>query len=235
MDRLAALVLGLFILLGATVFGLFHFQSRSARDTISVTGAASERFESDVVKWSITMSRQVSAEEFSSGYALIRTDLASVRRVLTGAGIPAETIGVQPVNAMPTWDQFGQRSGYNLEQSVYVIAQDGGQAIEALALDPTPLIDEGVVISSSRLEYFYSKIDELKHTLLSAATTDAVRRAGEIAGAAGQSVGDIVSARAGVFQITEPFSTEVSDYGMHNTAVRAKDITVTVHATFATD
>jgi hypothetical protein len=35
-----------------------------------------------------------------------------------------------------------------------------------------------------------------------------------------------------VFQITEPFSTEVSDFGVHNTATKRKEITVTVHATF---
>lgn len=235
MDRAASLVLGLFLLLAATVFGLFHFRSRDQRETISVTGAATERFESDVVKWSITMSRQVPTEGFGSGYALLREDLGRIRGLLREAGIPDQAVGVQPVNAMPTWDQFGTRTGYNLEQSVYVVAEDGGQAVETLALDPTPLVEAGIVLSSSRLEFFYSKIDELKHSLLSAATADAMRRAGEIAGAAGQSVDEIVSARAGVFQITEPYSTEVSDYGVHNTAARIKDITVTVHATFAAE
>lgn len=235
MDRLAALVLGLFMLLAATVFGLFHYSSRGQTETISVTGAAAQRFESDVVKWSISLSRQVSTEAFGSGYALLRSDLERVRSVLRGAGIPDEAVGVQPVNAMPTWDQYGTRTGFNLEQSVYVIAEGGGQSLEALALDPAPLVETGIVLGSSRLEYFYSGIDELKHELLSAATEDALRRAQEIGGAAGQTVDQIVSARAGVFQITEPFSTEVSDYGIHTTASRTKEITVTVHATFAAE
>jgi hypothetical protein len=38
-----------------------------------------------------------------------------------------------------------------------------------------------------------------------------------------------------VFQITEPFSTEVTDYGVHSTSTRSKEITVTVHATFSVD
>ena len=45
----------------------------------------------------------------------------------------------------------------------------------------------------------------------------------------------IASARSGVFQITEPFSTEMADYGVHNTSTRSKEITVTVHATFEVD
>jgi len=38
--------------------------------------------------------------------------------------------------------------------------------------------------------------------------------------------------KAGVFQIIEPYSTEVESYGMYNTSSRKKDITVTVHAQF---
>jgi len=36
----------------------------------------------------------------------------------------------------------------------------------------------------------------------------------------------------GVFQITEPYSMEVSDYGVHNISTWAKDITVTENASF---
>jgi hypothetical protein len=64
------------------------------------------------------------------------------------------------------------------------------------------------------------------------ATQDAQRRADEIAGSAGSRVGALLSARAGVFQITEPYSTEVSGFGVHCTATRRKEITVTVHGDF---
>jgi hypothetical protein len=40
------------------------------------------------------------------------------------------------------------------------------------------------------------------------------------------------SARGGIFQSTEPYSTEVSDYGIYNTSARQKDVTVTVTAEF---
>jgi hypothetical protein len=72
----------------------------------------------------------------------------------------------------------------------------------------------------------------LKHSLLGAATSDAQRRAAEIAKSTAASVGDILTARAGVFQITEPYSTEVSGMGMYNTSTRRKEITVTVRADF---
>ena len=39
-------------------------------------------------------------------------------------------------------------------------------------------------------------------------------------------------ARAGVLQITRPWSTEVASYGIHDTSTIEKDVTSTVHLTF---
>ncbi len=232
----AALVLGLCAIVAATVFGFFFHSSRSARDTIQVTGAATERFESDVVKWSLSISRQVPTDMLVSGYTGIAEDRARVIDRLVEAGVAREAVGLQPISANPRWDQSGNQIGFDVSQGLYVVAEDGGQALEALALDPASLAEQGVVVQYSNLQYFYSGIDELKHRLLSSATEDARKRAEEIAtGSGGLSVDKIISARAGVFQITEPYSTEVSDYGVHNTMTRTKAITITVHATFAVD
>lgn len=230
-----ALVLGAAVILAAAIFGVFFRSARATRDTIQVTGAATEPFEADVVKWSITISRQVPTDGVPDGYAALRDDRAQVVRRLQEAGMPEETLNVQPVTANPRWDQFGSQVGFSLDQGLTIIAENGGGELEAIALDPGPLLESGVVLQYSRLEYFYSGIDELKHRLLSQATADARRRAEEIAGGSEMAIDKIVSARAGVFQITEPFSTEVSDYGVHSTATRKKEITVTVHATFSVD
>jgi len=228
----AALVLGVAGILAATVFGLFFRSARAQRDTVQVTGAATERFESDVVKWSITISRQAPVDGVAQGYEALRSDRSQVVERLAAAGIPEEAVSVQPVTANPRWDQFGSQTGFSLDQGLTVVAENGGRELEAIALDPGPLLESGVVLQYSRLEYFFSGIDELKHKLLGRATEDARRRAEEIAGGSGLAIDKIVAARAGVFQITEPFSTEVSDYGVHNTSTRTKEITVTVHATF---
>jgi hypothetical protein len=230
-----ALVLGAAGILAAAVFGLFFRSTRTTRDTVQVTGAATEAFEADVVKWSITISRQVPTDGIADGYAALREDRSRVVQRLVQAGVPEESVSVQPVTANPRWDQFGTQVGFSLDQGLTVVAENGGRELEAIALDPGPLLESGVVLQYSRLEYFFSGIDELKHKLLSQATADARRRAEEIAGGSDMAIDKIVSARAGVFQITEPFSTEVSDYGVHNTATRKKEITVTVHATFSAD
>lgn len=231
---LAAAILALGILAAAVVFGILHYRSRAPRDTIQVTGAATRSFQSDIVKWRLVLARPVPTGELAAGYGALARDLDRVQSRLDASGMAFEDIGVQPVNAYPSFDQFGNRVGYNLNQSLYVISRDVDR-LESLALNPGELIAVGLVLESSQLEYFYSGLDSLKHKLLATATEDARTRAEEIAGGSGLSIDRIAGARAGVFQITEPFSTEVSDFGIHNTATKRKEITVTVHATFVVD
>ena len=90
-------------------------------------------------------------------------------------------------------------------------------------------MQNGLVLEGSSLEYFYDDMATLKRSLLRQAREDAQARAEEIAG---DGLGALVEARAGVFQIREPYSTEVEGYGMYSTATRAKEMTVTVHAVF---
>ena len=116
-------------------------------------------------------------------------------------------------------------------QSYYLISRDL-VTIESLALNPGVLSDQSLIIQSSNLEYYSSKLNEIKRALLFAATSDARGRAEEIAKSTGDRIDNIESARTGVFQITEPYSTEVSDYGIYNTSTKEKDITVTVNVVF---
>ncbi len=229
---LPAAVLALGILLGATVFGAFFHSSRAHTSTIQVVGSASERFTSDVAKWRLSIARQVGDFELASGYSQLRSDLEGLTAKLQAAGIDSADINIQPVNAHPMWGREGERTGYNVTQSLYVVSENP-DAIERLALNPGELLDGGLILEGSYIEYYYSKIAELKHSLLAKATEDARARAEEIAGGeAGRDVGTMMSGRAGVFQITEPYSTDVSGGGMYSTSTKEKEISVTVHATF---
>ena len=120
--------------------------------------------------------------------------------------------------------------GYDVSQSLLAVSANV-DALERLALDPAQLQTGEAFLQGSSLEYYYSGIAGLKHSLLAEATADARQRAEEIAGEG--AVGAMTEASAGVFQITEPYSTETSGGGMHSTATRRKEITVTVHTRFA--
>lgn len=224
------LIIGIALVLSASILGRFFFESRT-RDTITVVGNATKSFDTDIVKWQITVVRTAQSSAVSESYALVGGDVSKIVNVLESRGIDKKSISVQPATTMPIYNNTGVISNYRVQQSLTIITEKI-DIVDELALNPESVISQGVIVENSHLEYYYSKVDELKRTLLGDAAKDARMRAEEIAGGSGVKVGAIRSARAGVFQITEPYSTEVSGYGVYNTTSRVKDIKVTVHVEF---
>jgi hypothetical protein len=229
MRRLTAIILGISFVVGAAVFGNYFYRSRAQDNTIRVVGAATKRYESDIVKWRISVGRNTGLGDASVGYADTRKAFENLMAELKAAGIGDSAISVQPINRNPVYDNNGNNTGYSFNQSVYVISSDIG-TVEKLALNPDQMFQKGVALQSSTLEYYFSKLPDIKKELLAEAARDAKGRAVEIAKNSGSGIGTMRSARAGIFQITEPYSTEVSDYGIYNTSTRRKDVTVTVTA-----
>ncbi|MEM2915176.1 MAG: SIMPL domain-containing protein [Candidatus Bathyarchaeia archaeon] len=226
-----ALILGICIIIAFAIFGAFFYQARAQTDTITVVGSASKEFTSDLVKWHIQISRELYIENPIETYRQIKEDANALLEILKANGISEKDISLQPIVKEPIYDPMGGTRRYQLILRGFVVSSDISK-VEALALNPDALFEKGIFLDDSRLEYFYTKLSELKHELLAQATQDARRRAEEIAKGSGATINKIVSARAGVFQITEPYSTEVSDYGVYSTATKEKNITVTVRATF---
>lgn len=234
MRPLSALILGVAFVLGATFFGEFFVRARTDDNVIRVVGWASQQFESDIVKWRITIGRTTAVNEARAGYASLRRDRNLLVAFLTSNGIQSSEISIQPVNRNTIYDEQGRPSGYSFTQTFDVVSPRI-DTVERLALNPDVLYEQGVAVQSSNLEYYLSRLTELKRELLAEATRDARARAEEIARSTGARVGRLGGARAGVFQITEPYSTEVSDYGIYSTTTRKKNVTITVSATFGID
>ena len=181
-----------------------------------MVGAATKRFESDIVKWRMTVGRSTGLSDVNSGYSETRLAYEKLMEQLKVAGIAEKDISVQPINRNPVYDNSGNVTGYSFQQSIYVISNDIA-TIEKLALNPDEMLQGRIALLSSNLEYYFSKLADIKKELLAEATQDAKARAVEIAKNSGIGLGRLRSARAGIFQITEPYSTEVTDYGIYNT------------------
>jgi hypothetical protein len=227
-------VLGVSILLASFVFGLFFYFSRSDVKTVRVVGAATEQTGSDVAKLRISLARSVGPQEIRTGYREIGRDVSALTEGLFSAGFAANEVQLNPASSFQNYSQQGMVTGYTVQQSVVVTSRNV-DTLQALALRPDRLLALGVMLQSIQIEYFSSNLDEIKKSLLAEATTDARKRAEEIVKGFGMTIRSIESARAGVFQITEPYSTEVTDYGIYNTSTREKEITVTVAATFVVE
>jgi hypothetical protein len=224
-------LLGLSLIISAFVFGVFFYNSRAPEKSIKTVGAATESIDSDIIKWRVTIARASDQNGLKEAYNLIRQDIAAFKSVLAAQGIDTKGIEIQPVSTNRTYSSQGAVTGYSITQSFYLISKDL-KKVEELALNPGLFTERGLVVQSSNLEYYNSKLDQVKRRLLAKATADAKLRATEIAKGTGDEISKIQSARVGVFQITEPYSTEVSDYGVYNTSTSKKEITVTVHVVF---
>lgn len=223
-----AWVLALGLILSSAVLAWAFVAGRSPAGTVRVVGSATVPFTSDVVKWRVQLVRSVPAGSEALAYQDLRADRERFLARLEQAGVPSADISVQPVTTNPIFGREGDLTGVQLRQPFLVVSHRL-EAVESLALDPGDLLRDGLGLEGSQLEYFYDGIAELKRTLLEQASADARARAEEIAG---DGLGDLTEARAGVFQIREPYSTEVEGYGIYSTGTRAKEITVTVHATY---
>ncbi|MCF7833670.1 MAG: SIMPL domain-containing protein [Candidatus Pacebacteria bacterium] len=225
------LVLGVSLILSASI-GAFTFYKLRSMDYISTTGSAKKAVVSDKVKWSGSITRPVKASGLKEGYAKLETDLKEVKEFLATNNIPAEAIDVSPVFMNEVWEQNpGTEKSYNLMQNIEVQSTEV-QKVGDLAKNVTTLVQKGILFSTNSLEYYYSKLPEVRVELLANAVGDAKARAEQLAIAGGKSIGALKSASSGVVQVMAPNSVEVSDYGMYDTSKINKEIMVTVKASF---
>jgi len=236
-NRGGLVVLGLLLalgLLGAAGIGSYAFYKvKSFEDTLSVTGSARQRVTSDSVKWTSSFSRDVAGDGLKAGYAAMRADGAKVLSFLRDNGIRAEAVTIQPVQLEePFKYNLGVPQKYSMRQSVLVQSNDVAK-VTAVAKDVQKLMDQDIVFSTSNLEYSYSKLPELRVSLLSDAVKDAQDRAQKIAGSTNRNVGTLRSASMGVVQVLPVGSVEVSDYGAYDTSGIEKEVMVTVRTAFS--
>ena len=211
-------------------------QVRGAQETISVTGSAKEPVESDISVWSFSVN--IRGNSLQAVYSDLRTAIPKVDAFLATQGIPAEEITTSAINAGSNIyfdeDQQGrrtQRVTYFANCSYRITSTDLDR-LERVSRSAGDLIAQGVAIDSVSLEYMYTKLADLRNSLLERATEDAKKRAEAIASSSGAKIGAVKSARMGVFQITPRYSTMVDDYGINDTSSRLKDVTAVVGAEF---
>lgn len=225
-------ILGASIVVAVGIGAFVVYQVTLSNNTLSVTGSAKQQVTADTVKWVSTLSRPAKASTLKAGYATLSRDLAEVKAFLITQGISEDQIVVTPVFMDEIYQQYQQpEKEYNLRQTIEIQSIDVAK-ITAVAKNISPLIDKGLLYSTSSLEYYYSKLPEARVTLLADAIKDAQARAGEIASAGGSRIGALKSASSGVVQVMSHGSTDVSDYGSYDTSKIEKDIMVTVKATF---
>lgn len=209
---------------------------RFTKEVITVTGSAQQPIRSDYAVWQVSFGRRQAT--LPEAYRTLKQDLDIVRSYLLSKGVPESELSVSQIFTSTLYKKTEQgydtneMEGYRVSQTITVSSRDVDR-VTRLSRECTELITNGIGITSQAPQYFYTKLDELKVEMLARATENAKQRAESMAQAAGNRIGILRSAKMGVFQITAPNSTDVSDYGVNDTSSLEKKVMAVVSATFA--
>lgn len=203
--------------------------------SITVTGSAKQQIKSDLIEWTGSFSCQ--SQLMPEAYTKLKADSEKVKKYLKEKGISEEdmvfsSIDTNPIHEVNYNGQYTNNIiAYRLYQRVQISSTDVDK-LSRIAREATELINEGIEFQSYSPQYYYTKIADLKVSMLAEATKDAKNRAEQISQNTGSNIGALKSAKMGVFQITPLYSTEVSDYGINDTSSLDKEITAVVTCTF---
>ena len=226
------LIMGASVVIAAGLLAWGIYASRVQDDTLAVTGSAKRTVSADVAKWQTNFSRAAAIENLKEGYTQMTRDQKAVEKFFAEHGIKPEDISVSSVSMEQIYrPDGGPPNQYILRQNVQLTSGDPDKMNE-LSKGIQPLIDQGIIFSSSPVEYYYTKLADLRVELLADAVKDAATRARAIVESTGKKLGNLSSAAMGVVQVMAPNSVDISDYGAYDTSSQQKEVMITVRTVF---
>ena len=234
-QNLKYVIIGVAIVVSAWLLGHAYTYKYRSQDTIVVTGLGETEFASDLIVWNGEIVYET--QDVASGYVQLERNKRKVQEFISSRGVAVDEIVFKFVNVYKQTEPVynangnyaGQRfTGYRLSQSFSVESKDVDK-VENISREISSLIAQGVSIEAYSPSYYYTKLDDVKLSLIESASADARARAEKIAENAGADIGRVASAKMGVFQITGANSNEeFSAGGSFNTSSRQKKARITM-------
>ncbi|MEN9994379.1 MAG: hypothetical protein RL762_1036 [Bacteroidota bacterium] len=241
-NHFATLLISAAVIITGLILGKAYMSKGKPDDTVSVIGLGEESFDSDLIVWRASFSRR--SMELKDAYAQLNADIRKVKSYLKSRGISDDEMVFEAADISKEWsniydDEGNIRQtifdGYSLNQSVKVSSKKVN-VVEQTSRQVSELIDAGIELNSDAPEYYYTKLAQLKLKMIEAATKDAHERAAKIAENGGGSLGKLMFADMGVFQITAENSSEEYEWGgSFNTSSRRKTASVTIRLKYKID
>jgi uncharacterized protein len=237
------------IIASAVVFSSAIKNRNVKMDNISVTGLGTKDFTSDEISWGGSF--EARASDPKEAYAIITADKEKVKAFFKSKGFTDAEItlgGVSFEKQYRTITTEGENNntrseqifdGYLARQGVSFFCQKNPALMKKIenVIDQTAeLINQGIQFNPSAVQYTYSALPSLKHSLIEAATQDAKERAQKIVKTANGDLGKLKDATMGVFQISGKGSVEEDSYGGNfDTYSKEKTARITVRLEYVLD
>jgi hypothetical protein len=247
----STLVIGVSIIITALILGTAFKNRNENLDTISVVGLGTTDFVSDEILWSGRFATK--SFDIKEAYNKMISDQKIVADFFMSKGFKKEEFTFGAVQFNKRFREVRIENPENIYQTKYEQVFDGYEAtqtitfsakknpelmkrIEEVSSKTSELINSGIELTSNSIQYTYSNLPNLKHSLIEKASKDARERAQKIVKTADGSLGKLKSASMGVFQITGQGSTEEDSYGGNfDTYSKNKTARITVRLEYELD
>jgi len=215
----SAIVLALGAIIAAAVLGAQFRNIGSARQTISVKGLAEKQVRADRAEWTVSVS--VKGATFPETLSRIRKEFPELRRFLEAQGLSGAALVETTESLTPNMEQEEGPSahwrtvqkGFNGSHGIVVTVND----LDLIAKARQAAVQfkaDGHSIEYEEPRYLVSNLEQVKMSLIGAATRDARARAEEFAKNGGVKAGSMRSASQGAFNILALGAVaDVSEYG----------------------
>jgi len=247
----STLVIGVSIIITALVLGTAFKNRNENLDTISVVGLGTTDFVSDEILWSGSFSTK--SFDIKEAYSKMISDQKTVKDFFISKGFKENEFSFGAVSFNKKYREIRQEhadnpynvkyeqvfDGYEANQTIMFTAKSNSELmkkIEEVSSKTSELVNSGIELTANAIQYTYSDLPSLKHTLIERATQDAKERAEKIVYTGKGKLGKLKNASMGVFQITGQGSTEDYSYGgIFDTYSKNKTARITVRLEYVLD
>lgn len=211
---------GLFLAVGVALAGYFVgqtiYNSKVAMNTAEVKGLAERRVSADIATWDIKL--RVSGQnksEIPKLYSLAEEQQKLVTDLLQENGVAKEEIEVGVFNY--SVKEYRDKSQVLVDQKHFLqnkisVETKNVEKLRSVRVKLNALVAKGLDIQNDPPRYLFTKLNEVKPSMLQEATKNARTAAEEFASNAGVKVGRIRSARQGSFYVRD-VGSDYSDHG----------------------
>ncbi len=200
-------IIGMAIVIAAALISYGLFNVTATDRTVSVRGLSEHEYDADFAVWPIKFS--VSGDDLAIVQRDLTSQLAIVSSYLDQFGFSDDEITIKEPSVTDALSNYYSASDapfrYIAEITVFVRSSNVDAVKEALS-SSLDLIGQGVAVRSeydSRVQYLFTKLNDVKPQMIAEATENAREAAEQFAEDSGSKVGKIATATQGLFSIED--------------------------------
>ena len=218
-------ILALGMVAGGYLLGDGLLRAKQADRSVTVRGLAEKDVTADLATWTIAYSAQ--ADNLAAAQADIDADTKQLRGFFTELGFDGDALQPTGANVSQFQNNYGSTT-YTIRQRMSLRTKDIKLAQSAVRRQ-FDLIRRGVVLDEgSGMAYSFTRLNDIKPTMVAQATKDARASAEQFAEDSGTGVGGIKSATQGYFSVESRDGDTGGGWGVSDTPYKKVRVVTTV-------